>query len=68
LARVVVDQRGPIAVLSHPCLEVCQARPALSGEGVAGVPKVVEMQPLSPRSASAWAQPDSRRKLPPRIF
>jgi hypothetical protein len=43
---VLVDQRGTLAVVAHPCHEISQPRSAGRGEVVAGVPQIMEVQPL----------------------
>ena len=39
---VLVDKRGPFAVVAHPRHEILDPRAASGGEGVAGMAKIVE--------------------------
>ena len=41
---VLVDQRGPLAVVAHAGHQILDPRAASSGEGVAGMPQVMDVQ------------------------
>jgi hypothetical protein len=41
---VLVDQRGPLAVAAHARHQILDPRAASSGEGVAGMPQVMDVQ------------------------
>ena len=43
--RVLVDDRRVHAVVSHPRHEITRAYPGCRREGVAGVPKIVKVEP-----------------------
>ena len=66
LASVVgmlVHHRGAHAVMAHALHQIPQARPALTGQRVAAMAEIMEMQAGAPTAATAADQPTARRKL-----
>ena len=67
---VLVDHRGPLAVMPHPCHQVLETCSAVGGELVSGMAQVVEVQARQAEGPTAWDQADSlakplRRSGPP---
>jgi hypothetical protein len=63
-SSVLVHHGGTHAVMAHAVHQVPQARAARSSQRVAGMAKIMKMQPGAPMAATAADQLTSRRKLP----
>ena len=48
VAAVEVDHRGPLAVVAHAVHQLPEGRPSAGGQGVSGVPEIMEVDSRKP--------------------